>query len=66
MPTLRGDISVAIENGRSFDMKIETPAGSKTRVILPRTGEVTVDGKSIGNQREIENLAAGSHTIEVK
>ncbi len=66
MPTPRGDVSVAIENGKSFSMKIETPAGTRTRVILPRTGDVSVDGKSAGSRSEIENLAAGSHAIEVK
>jgi len=66
MPTPRGDISVAIDNGKVFSMKIETPSGTKTRIILPRSGEVTVDGKSTGSRKEVTGLPGGSHAIELK
>jgi hypothetical protein len=65
MPTSRGDVSVAIENGTSFRLKIETPPGTITRVMLPRSGEVQVDGKTIGDKSEVTGLAPGPHMIEV-
>ena len=65
MPTPLGDVSVAIENESSFHMKIETPPGTTTHVILPRAGSVQVDGKSAGDKGELENLAPGPHTIEL-
>ena len=65
MPTPRGDVSVAIENGTSFRMKIETPQGTTTRVILPRSGELQVDGKNLGEKGEVTGLISGVHSIEV-
>ena len=65
MPTPRGDVSVVIENGTSFRMKINTPAGTTTHVIFPRKGETQLDGNTIGDEKEITGLAPGSHMIEV-
>ena len=66
MPTPRGDVSVAIENGATFRMNIETPQGTTTRVILPRSGKLQVDGKTIGEKSEIAILTPGAHSIEVR
>lgn len=66
MPSPRGDIAVAIDHGAVFALKIATPAGTTTRVVLPRTGEVTVDGRPAGRCGEVGGLAAGSHTIELR
>jgi len=65
MPTPRGDVSVTIENVSSFRMKIETPQGTTTRVILPRPGKLQVDGKTIGEMSEVTGLTPGAHWIEV-
>ena len=65
MPTPRGDVSVAIENGDSFMMKIETPPDTTTRVILPRPGKIQVDGKKIGEKSEVTGLTPGAHSIQV-
>lgn len=65
MPTPRGDISVSIENGKTFRMKIETPPDTTTRIILPRSGKIQVDGKNIGNKSEVTGLPPGAHSIQV-
>ena len=65
MPTPRGDVSVAIENGATFRMNIETPQGTTTRVILPRSGKLQVDGKTIGEKSEIAILTPGAHSIQI-
>jgi len=65
MPTPRGDISVAIENGKTFRMKIETPPDTTTRIILPRSGKIQVDGKNIANKSEVTCLPPGAHSIQV-
>lgn len=69
MPSPRGDIAVAFDNGQRFQITVVVPAHARADVVLPRPGpgSIRVDGtvqRSDGPWLNVHGLPAGRHVIE--
>ncbi|MEX0331999.1 MAG: family 78 glycoside hydrolase catalytic domain [Puniceicoccaceae bacterium] len=73
-PTIRGPVSVRFENhpGSSFQLEIETPANTVSRLLIPAKGgisnKVLVDDHEVfgvreGNFIRIDGIGSGKHSI---
>ncbi|MBN2683815.1 MAG: hypothetical protein JXR40_00915 [Pontiellaceae bacterium] len=76
VPTIRGPISIKIENqGQRFFMDVEIPANMTAKIGLPgfpnRTAVVLLDDQVVQPQKEngtlyIDNVGSGKHSFTVK
>ena len=74
VPTIRGSISVEVDQAESFKLTVILPGNTTAEVHLPADREhtkVTVDGKAVETTLVdgvvvIENVGAGYHVIEMR